>query len=107
MKNTINLSREQAIELANSKWWEMIPEKEVAMIQLCTPLLCMPFDLFHKSVECATGRPVFTHEFANPDGLWDEIIGKKPEPSLEEIINMIPEDKRIVLNLVSFEYLGC
>ena len=58
----------------------------------------MPFDVFHLALEKTIGRPVFTHEFAlNLDGLKEELFGEKNPPTLEEILNMIPEDKRIII----------
>ncbi len=59
----------------------------------------MPFGVFHEAVEKALGRPVFTHEFANPDALKSELMGYRPPPSIQEIIEMIPSDKRILISL--------
>jgi hypothetical protein len=63
-------------------------------------LLCMPFDVFHEAVEKTLGRPVWTHEFGlNFDGLKAELLGEKPASTMEEIINLIPEDKRVVISV--------
>ena len=40
--------------------------------QLYEERLCMPFPLFHKAVEEALGRPVYTHEFAGVENLRQE-----------------------------------
>ena len=62
--------------------------------------LCMPFSIFHENLEKALNRPVFTHELAlNFDGIWLELIGEKDAPSMEEIINMIPKEKRLIISL--------
>jgi hypothetical protein len=43
---------------------------------------------------------VFTHEFGlNYQGLKDELFNGKEPPILEEIINLIPEEKRIVIGV--------
>lgn len=61
--------------------------------------LCLDFSRFHEAVEKVLQRPVFTHEFAEPDELKKEYLGVKEAPTLEEIINLIPEEKRIVIGL--------
>ncbi len=59
----------------------------------------MPFDVFHKAIEEALGRPVWTHEFGlNWDGLWLELMGEADRPSnLADILALIPEDKRVLV----------
>lgn len=93
------ITREKAIELADSKWWEGKTPQEIVQFQLFTAQLCMPFPLFHKNVEEALNRPVFTHEFAFLDSLIKEFLGEKPAPSFEEIMELIPADKRIIVQL--------
>jgi hypothetical protein len=84
--------------LSKTKFWEKMTKKQIAMFQLFEPKLCMPFDIFHEAIESVLGRPVFTHEFGlNYEGLKSEILGKKSAPSMEEIINLIPEEKRILV----------
>lgn len=91
------LSREKAIEFYNSKLYEDWTPRQIAEFQMEQNLLCVPFDLFHESMEKALGRPVFTHEFGlNRDGLKKELYGEKEPPTLEEIINLIPKDKQII-----------
>jgi hypothetical protein len=93
------MTREQAIALVETKWWEGKTHRQIAMFQLFEDRLCMPFDKFHEAVEKALGRPVYTHEFgsAGNDGLRKELMGEKPAPTLDEIIEMIPEAKRILI----------
>lgn len=91
------ISREMAIALAETKWWEGMSDREVATFQLFESKLCMPFSLFHKAVEGALDRPVFTHEFAGMKDLQLELLGNKPQPSFEEIMNLIPEEKRVII----------
>ncbi len=99
------MTPQEAIALAASSWWVDRPAKEVALFQMREKLLCMPFDLFHEAMEKALGRPVFTHEFGlNWAGLLSELQGDAEAPSFADILNLIPEDKRVVV--VSTEHKG-
>lgn len=92
------LPKEKAIELYESEFWKPMSFRERATFQLYCDLLCMPFDVFHEAMEKALGRGVYTHEFGlNRDRLIAELRGEAPAPSLEDIINLIPEDKRVIL----------
>ena len=58
----------------------------------------MPFDEFHRLTEEVLGRPVWTHEFVNMEGLYKEIvIGPSERPTFQEILDLIPPDKRIIV----------
>ncbi len=95
-----SIGKEKAIQLYDSKWWEGLSAREIAEFQFFTNELCMPFDKFHEAFEKAIGRPVFTHEFGlDRDGLAQEFLGEREAPSLVEILNLIPEKKRIVCKL--------
>jgi hypothetical protein len=91
------LTRDEAIELAESHFWEDIPIRDAARLQLYQDKLCMPFDVFHEGTEKLLGRPVWSHEFAFPDLLRAEMEGKQAAPTLDEIINLIPPEKRVVM----------
>jgi hypothetical protein len=92
------MTREEGIALYDSHFWETMTHRERAEFQLFEPLLCMPFSVFHSALEQTLGRSVYTHEFAmNVDGLKKELRGEKDPPTMEEIINMIPEDKRVIV----------
>lgn len=71
-------SKEEAISFYHSDdKWKELTDQELAYFQLYQDFLCVPFNEFHKSVEAALGRPVFTHEFGlNRQGLKDELVGK-------------------------------
>lgn len=75
-----NMTKEEAIELYESGWWKDKPAREVARLQLSEDTLCMPFGEFHKAVEEALDRPVWTHEFADPGRLLAELDGDEPKP---------------------------
>ena len=71
--------------------------KDIVMFQLFQNRLCMDFGDFHEAIEKVLGRPVYTHEFAHPENLQQELLGDKPAPTLEEIIDLIPKEKRIII----------
>ena len=83
----------------NSKIWEKWSKEEIVSFQLFTEELCMPFGIFHEATEHCLGRSVWTHEFAYADKLQKEYLGEKPAPTMDEIINLIPEEKRIIINI--------
>lgn len=74
------LSQDEAITLAGSGWWKELPARDVALAQLQQARLCMDFGDFHKAVQEAAGRPVFTHEFVNNKHLAREIDPSLPDP---------------------------
>ncbi len=91
------LTQEQALRLIETRFWEDMSPQQIAEFQLATDRLCMPWAVFQEAVEEALGRPVWTHEFGmNRDGLIRELHGEQPAPSFAEILELIPEEKRIV-----------
>jgi hypothetical protein len=94
------LTKEEAIKLSDSKFWENMSYEEIAKFQMNQPCLCIPFSIVHEAIEKTLNRPVYTHEFAlNYEGLKKELNGGKA-PTFEEIINMISKNKmRIVIGL--------
>lgn len=98
MSREAGLTTESAIARYESGFWEGLSYSERAGFQLFEKKLCMPFDIFHEAIEEALGRPVFTHEFGlNLEGLKKEFLGEAQAPTLEEIVNLIPEEKRILV----------
>lgn len=94
------LSKEQALAFAESGAWKDMTPIERGAFQLRQRLLCMPFDKFHEGLEALLGRPVFTHELGlNYDGLIAEAEGRADAPTFEQIINMIPKDKLVVVKV--------
>lgn len=92
------LTKKQAIAFSKSEAWKNWSARQIAEFQMEQDRLCVPFDVFHKTIEEALGRPVYTHEFGlNREGLRKELYGEKEPPTLEEIINLIPEDKRVLI----------
>jgi len=50
-----------------------------------------------ESLSQALGRPVFTHELAFPSELKAELEGRKGAPTFEDIVNLLPKEKTIVV----------
>jgi hypothetical protein len=95
-----SIGKEKAIALFNSGWWKSKTHREIAKFQLFTEELSLPFDVFHEAIEKSLARPVWTHEFGlNYDGIVMEFLGEADAPTMEEILNLIPEEKRIVVVL--------
>ena len=94
------MTKEKAIELAESKFWEKMSHREIAEFQIMEEKLCMPFAIFHEAIEKTLSRPVFTHEFGlNLQSIKDELFNGKQHPTLEQIILLIPESKRMIVNV--------
>lgn len=89
----------EAIALANTNWWINQPVDVVARFQLAQSLLCMDFCAFHQAVERALRRSVWTHEFGNAKALLDELNGDKAAPTLQQVIDMIPEAKTVLVEI--------
>ena len=93
------MTRESAIALAKTGWWKSLPPEDAALFQLHEDKLCMDFAAFHGGVEKLLGRSVYTHEFGRPGLLRAELKGERAAPTLDEILAMIPAEKRIVLEV--------
>lgn len=94
------IGREAAVELAKTEWWLDVEPRQIAKFQLFTAELCCPFAVFHKALETTLGRPVWTHELGlNYDGLVQEFLGERDAPTMQEILDLIPPEKRLVVDL--------
>jgi hypothetical protein len=94
------MTKEQAIQLAKSGWWKDRAPEDIVAFQLFEELLCMDFSDFHAAVEKCLGRPVWTHEFGpGVEQLRAEFMKERPAPTFEEIMNLIPAEKRIIIGL--------
>lgn len=91
------LTKQEAIAFYNNKGWEGWTSRQIAEFQLEQDRLCIPMDVFCKAIQETLGRPVFTHEFAFRDRLLAELYGDAPHPTFEEIVSLIPEEKRIII----------
>lgn len=94
------LTKEQAVEFYNSGIWKDWDDEQIVRFQLFQEKLCVDFSRFHEAIEKVLERPVFTHEFGlNYEGIVKEYLGAKKPPTFNEIVNMIPEEKRIIVGV--------
>lgn len=91
------MTKEEAVKLYNSNWWEGKSKDEIAEFQIHEPKLCCPFEVFHEAVEAWLGRPVWTHEFADVQALIDEKQGKRKAEDPITSLRRIAPDKPIIL----------
>lgn len=92
------LSKEQAIAFSERKAYEPMTDRAKAEFQLLQDKLCMPFSVFHQAVEKTLNRPVYAHELGlNREGLLDELCCEETPPTLEEIIEMLPAEKLVIV----------
>jgi hypothetical protein len=92
------MTKDEAVALAETGWWKNRTPREIVSFQLFEPKLCMDFGDFQLALEKALGRPVFTHELGlNYEGIKKEFLGKAEPPTMQEILEMIPEAKRILV----------
>lgn len=93
------MTKEEAVKLYESKFWEGMNHQERAEFQLFESRLCMPIGVFHEAIEKALDRPVWTHEFAssNIESLRSEFLGDRPAPSFMDIVDLIPKEKRLIV----------
>lgn len=92
---------DEAKAIFDSGEWKDWTDEEIVKVQLFQDRLCVPWAKFHAAVGKVLGRPVYTHEFAGDTGqqrLIDEYLGKRPAPTLEEIVGLLPKDKVILVS---------
>lgn len=93
------MTKEQALAMCESGWWKARTAHEIVKFQLWESRLCMGWTAFHGAAQEVLGRSVWSHEFAKPDALQAEFLGEKAAPTLDEIMDIIPEAKRIIVDL--------
>ena len=95
-------TKEQAITFYESDIWKNWDDEKIVKFQLFQKRVVIPFDYFHQAINTVLNRLVFTHEFAlNYNDLIDEYLNIKPEPTFQEIIEIIPEEKRIIIDIIN------
>lgn len=52
------LTKQQAIQIGESKVWQTWTPQQIAKFQYLQEKLCVPFSLFHKSVETVLGGAI-------------------------------------------------
>ena len=89
------MTKEEALAKVATKWWETATTREIVEFQLFEDRLCMPFGDFHGAVEKELGRPVFTHEFAEPARLREEFRGTRPPATAAEVFGALDPARTI------------
>jgi len=83
------MTREQAVILAESDWWERVDYVTLVGFQLFEERLCMDFSYFHNKLEKVFGRPIFTHEIGLLyDDLCREFLSKHKRVSLDDLLKL-------------------
>lgn len=93
------LTRKQAIKFYKSEIWKDMTDDDLVKMQLFQKRLSMPFSIFHEAITRVLNRDVYTHEFADSKTLQLEYLGEKEPPTLEEIMDIIPKEKRIFIQI--------
>ena len=94
------LSKKEAVAFAENEAWKEWDHEQVVRFQLFQKKLCVDFGRFHEALENVLGRPVWTHELGmNYQGIVEEYLGMREKPSFEDILEMIPEEKRIIIGI--------
>lgn len=95
------LSQKQAIAFYDSGEWKNWNDEQIVRFQLFQDRLCVEWSRFHEAVGKVLDRPVFTHEFAssNRNNIVEEYLGVREAPSLEDVMNLIPKEKRLVIGV--------
>ncbi len=91
------LTREQALALYDSRFWESLAYVERARFQLSEERLCMPFEVFIEAVERALGRSVRVGELIDSRGLLAELTGEQQPLDVDELLSLVPAEKRMLL----------
>ena len=85
------MTKEEAIKIYETGWWEEIDLKIVVSFQLLSDRICMDFDDFLTGLNEVLGRVVNVHELYTKTKLLDEIYGIGNHPTHEELIKQIPK----------------
>lgn len=94
--NQLQLTEKEALAVYESGIWKQWTDEEVVRFQIFQSNLCMPWDRYRGAMAKVLGRPVFTHEFARAS-LQAEYLKKRSKPTMQEVIDLIPVDKRTII----------
>lgn len=94
---TGGLTEREAVALYDSGFWRRLSDRERAAFQLREARLCMPLEVFHRSLERSLRRPVRVEEMLAPRTLLDELRGRARAVVDEEWLAVVPAELRQVL----------
>lgn len=78
----------------------MSADEREAEMRVLGETLEVPFGLVHGRIEQLVGRPVWTHEMGlNWEGLCKEARWASRSATVNEIIDLIPAEKRIIVEV--------
>ena len=94
------LTEQSAANLYDSGFWKQLLPYQRAVFQLCEGRLCMPFREFHAAVAHCLESEVLDISFATQYGaIKKAVLNGAPEPTDEELLAIIPEDFRGLIEL--------
>jgi hypothetical protein len=93
------LTKDQAIAFYHSNVWVDWDVQRIVRFQLFQKKLCMPLNVFYKAITEVLGRPIYSHEFAFRDVIVEEYLGVRPIPTLQEVLDLAPAYKCIVVEM--------
>ncbi|MFA6057307.1 MAG: hypothetical protein WC756_03845 [Taibaiella sp.] len=98
MKTVKQLTKKEAIALGKSGAWKTWSDEQIVKVQLFQKRHCVGLSRFSAALSNVLQRPVLLHEIgANHDGIVKEYLGINPAPTLDEIINLIPQRRRFLI----------
>lgn len=83
------MTKEEAIKLAKTGWWKNKTDQEIVAFQLYERFMCMDFSRYHQAVEKVLDRPVYIHEFCEPETLRMEFEKKIPKATMKNAIDQL------------------
>lgn len=99
MKYPKHMTQPEALKYAESGKWKDLSDFEKAGLGLYNQFLPLEFSEFHRALSVVLDRDVYTHEFGlNWPGLIDEYEGKCGNPTIEQVIDLLPKDKTIIIS---------
>ena len=81
--------RRRNVEEAKAKyreaWWESDNPETLFLGQIQEEVLILGFNELRSATKKVLGRPVYTHEFAEPEELLDEFYKERSKATLEDV----------------------
>lgn len=78
-------------------WWTGLEPCEIVYLAIGPDRKSLPIRVLMDALRSVLGRPVFTHEMAFPDLLLQEMSGTRETPTFDEVVDLIPAEKRFVI----------
>lgn len=85
------MTSEEAIAFGKSGEWHDYTSEQIFLLQIEQRKVCVPWRRFLEAATAVLGRPVWTHEFGDPQSLLDEWAGTIPKPTMDDVIRKLEE----------------